>query len=45
MGARNAYVVRAGHRPSGDDDNRFQSEAIYESGDVVLIQPVTTGVK
>ena len=41
MGASNGYVVRAGYRPSGDDDNRFQSEAIYESGAtkaVVLIQ-------
>ena len=43
MGARNGYVLRAGYRPSGDDDNQFQSEAIYESGAtkaVVLVQPV-----
>jgi hypothetical protein len=38
MGARSGYVVKAGYRPRGDEDNRFQSEAIYESGAVVLIQ-------
>ena len=40
MGARNGYVVRAGYSPSGDDNNRFQSEAIHESGAAVLIHPV-----
>ncbi len=43
MGARNGYVVRAGYRPSGDDDNRFQSVAMHESiatKAIVLIQPV-----
>ena len=39
MSARNGYVMRAGYWPSGDDDNRFQREAIYESGAAVLIQP------
>jgi hypothetical protein len=38
VGARNGYVVRAGYRPRGDDDNLFQSVAIHESGAVVLMQ-------
>ncbi|MFT5702383.1 MAG: hypothetical protein ACI8ZB_005302 [Desulforhopalus sp.] len=50
MGARNGYGVRTGYRPSGDDDKRFQSEAILESiatKAAVLMQSsrATCGVK
>jgi hypothetical protein len=31
LGAINGYGVRAGYRPSGDDDTELQSETIHES--------------
>jgi hypothetical protein len=43
VGAKNGYVVKVGYRLRGDDDNRFQSEAIYKSGAVILIHP-TLGI-